>query len=102
MDTASLNLLANSGAFDEISNGDSGSGIERRIRTSGSTGGHVENGVTGKAVFFVIYQTGRHGPQNGFRIALVLDGARVEDARERLKGAVEQGAEEFVVVGPGP
>ena len=100
MDSASLKLLANSGALDEISNGDNGSGIERRILTAGSQGGLVLDGVTRKSVLFIIYQTGRHGPQNGFRIALVLEGVKVVEARERLKDVVEQEAEEFVVVGP--
>ena len=100
MDSASLKILANSGALDEISNADDGSSIERRILMAGSQGGLVKDGVTRKSVLFVIYQTGRHGPQNGFRVALVLEGARVADARERLRGVVEQGAEEFVVVEP--
>ena len=56
--------------------------------------------MTRKSVLFIIYQIGRHGPQNGFRVALVLEGARVKKARERLKSMVEQGAEEFVVVKP--
>ena len=100
MESASLNLLANSGALDEISNIDDGSGIERRILMVGNQGGHVKDGVTQKSVLFIIYQTGRHGPQNGFRVALVLEGARVEEARKRLKGVVEEGAEEFVVIEP--
>ena len=100
MDAASLKLLANSGALDEISNGEDGYGIERRILTAGSQGGLVKDGVTRKAVLFIVYQTGRHGPQNGFRVALVLEGARVDEARERLKGVVEENAEEFTVIGP--
>lgn len=100
MDGASLRVLANSGALDEYSNGYDGSGIESRIRMAGSQGGLVKDGVTRKSVLFVIYQTGRHGPQNGFRLALVLEGVRVEEARERLIGVIEQGAEEFVTVGP--
>ena len=99
MDKDSLRTLANSGALDEISNMKDGWGIESRIRQPGSTGGLVRDGVTCKAVLFIVYQTGRHGPQNGFRVALVLEGVRVEEARERLKGVVEQGAEEFIVVG---
>lgn len=100
MDGASLKLLGNSGALDNISNGDDGSGIERRILMAGSQGGLVKDGVTRKAVLFIIHQTGRHGPQNGFRVALVLEGARVDEARERLKGVVEENVEEFIVIGP--
>lgn len=100
MDKASLKLLATSGALDEISDADDGSMIERRILIVGSQGGLVEDGVTQKSVFFVIYQTGRYGPQNGFRVALVLEGTRVEEARGRLKGVVEEDSEEFVVIEP--
>ena len=100
MDSASLRILANSGALDEISNGDDGFGIERRILMPGSQGGLVKDGITRKSVLFAIYQTGTHGPQNGFRIALVLEGARVKEARERLSSVVEQDAEEYVVIGP--
>ena len=67
---------------------------------AGSQGGLVKDGVTQKAVLFIIYQTGRYGPQNGFRVALVLEGARVDEARERLKGVVEENAEDFTVIGP--
>lgn len=100
MNSTSLKRLANSGALDEISNADDGSAIERRIQVAGSQGRQVQDGVLRKSVLFIIYQTGRHGPQNGFRVALVLEGARLEEAREKLKGVVEQGAEEFVVVEP--
>ena len=100
MDILSLRLLAHSGALDEIANGQDGFAIENRIRESGSRGGHVRDGVTGKSVLFIVYETGRHGPQNGFRVALVLEGVRVREARETLNRRVEQGAEEFVVVGP--
>ncbi len=101
MDAASLTLLATSGALDEISNADDGSAIERRLLMAGSTGGHVKDGATRKAVLFVIYETGRHGPQSGYRLALVLGGAKVEEARKRLKGRVEERVREFVVVGSG-
>ena len=100
MDSASLRVLANSGALDEISNGDDGIAIERRILWPGSQGGHVKDGVTHKAVLFIVYQTGRHGPQNGFRIALILEGARLEEARKRLSVKIDQGAEEYVVIEP--
>ena len=100
MDDASLQLLANSGALDEISNGYDGDGIERRILTAGSQGGLVKDGVTRKAVLFIVYQTGRHGPQNGFRVALVLEGVKVAVAKERLSRPVGEGAQEFVVVKP--
>ena len=54
MDPASLKLLANSGALDEISNADNGFAIERRILMAGSQGGLVKDGVTRKSMLFVI------------------------------------------------
>ena len=95
-----MEVLANSGALDEISNGDDGSMIEQRTLMAGSQGGLVEDGVTRKSMLFVVYQTRRYGPLNGFHVALVLKGARVAEARERSKGVLEEDAEEFVVVEP--
>lgn len=88
--------LACSGALDEISNAEDGAGIGLAARGAGVVRGEK----TQRAVFFVVYQAGRHGPQNGFRLALVKEGVRVEDAMKKLKGVVEQGAEEFVIVEP--
>lgn len=56
--------------------------------------------MTRKSVLFIIYQTGRHVPRDGFGVALVMEGTRVGNAREKLKSVVEQDAEEFVVVEP--
>ncbi|KAL8628979.1 hypothetical protein Q9189_005320 [Teloschistes chrysophthalmus] len=62
--------------------------------------------VTKKAVLFVVYQTGRDGPQNGFRVALVQEGVPVESAIQQLKGEVVQNAADKYVkatdLGRGP
>ena len=96
MDLASLKHLANSGALDEISNISDGEGIESKVKMSGLT----RDGKTKKAVLFVIYQTECHGPQNGFRLALVEEGVMPHDAREILKGFIAQDAAEFVRITP--
>lgn len=83
-------------ALDEISNLEDGDQIERAVRR----GGLIRDGITCKAQFFIIYQTGRFGPQNGFRLALVLEGVTPEHARAMLKGPVVQHAAEYLVVEP--
>lgn len=71
-----LTELALSGAFDEISNSPD------PVRHHISSHGFVRSGVIRKAMFFVIYQTGRYGPQNGFRLCLVHEGFEVRDENE--------------------
>ncbi|KAI4256366.1 MAG: hypothetical protein LQ352_002131 [Teloschistes flavicans] len=87
--------LAVAGILDEISNAEDGEAIGRYITNAGAVGGGK---VTKKAVLFVVYQTGRDGPQNGFRVALVKEGVPVESAIQQLKGEVVQNAAEYVVV----
>lgn len=96
MERDSLKELACSEALNEISNSEDGIGIDKEIRRAGM----VKDGRTRRAVLFVIFQTGRFGPQNGFRLALVQEGVKPEDAMDQLKGTVEQDAAEFVVVRP--
>lgn len=60
----------------------------------------MRDGKTSKALLFVVYQTDRHGPQNGFRLALVMEGVSPEHARKELKAVVAQDAVEYVVVKP--
>lgn len=97
---ASTNILdlANSGALDEISNSPSSVGHYIRNR------GLVKEGKTNRALLFVIYQTGRYGPQNGFRLCLVQEGFAVDEpAAEEIIGkaesVVQQGAMEFIQLG---
>lgn len=89
--------LACSGAFDEISNIEDGAGIERYVRGHGLLG---RGGKTQKVLFFVVYQTGQLGPQNGYRLCLVKEGVTPQDAREKLKGHVAQDSADYVVVSP--
>jgi len=96
MDKEAVRVLACSGALEKISNAEEGMGIELAVKRMGL----VREGKTQRTVLFVVYQNGRYGPQNGLRLALVKEGVRVEDARENLKGFVEHGLEEFVIVKP--
>ena len=96
MDSAFPKELACSGLLDEISTAEDGMAIGRYVRNAGAVGA---DGKTRKVVLFVIYQTGREGPQNGFRLALVKEGVRVDDAMEQLKADVADDAMECVVVG---
>lgn len=96
MEGPSLKELACSGALDEISNAESGESIERYVRANGL----VREGKSCRAVLLVIYQTTRLGPQDGFRLGLVLEGVSPENAREQLKGPVKQDAAEYLVVKP--
>ncbi|KFY21579.1 hypothetical protein V493_07289 [Pseudogymnoascus sp. VKM F-4281 (FW-2241)] len=100
--SAHLIELALSGALNEISN-NPGS-VHHHI----SKHGIVRSGVICKAMFFVIYQTGRYGPQNGFRLCLVHEGFQIRDENEsgEQKDAVDdaevpvvQGAAEIIRLG---
>lgn len=95
MESAFCRELAVAGILDEISNAEDGEAIGRYVTNAGAVGGGK---VTKKAVLFVVYQTGRDGPQNGFRVALVKEGVPVESAIQQLKGEVVQNAAEYVVV----
>ncbi|KFY63089.1 hypothetical protein V496_04188 [Pseudogymnoascus sp. VKM F-4515 (FW-2607)] len=103
--SAYLTELALSGALDEISNGPGS--VRHHIRNHGV----VRSGVTRKAMLFVIYQTGRYGPQNGFRLCLVHEGFEVRDEdesggqRDAVDDAempVAQGATEIIRLGVPP
>ena len=98
LSSAHLVEVATSGALDEISNAPSA--IYNYIRSRGL----VREGITNRSLLFVIYQTGRHGPQNGFRLCLVHEGFPVdgEIAGETLgeaESVVEQGVREFIRLG---
>jgi hypothetical protein len=102
--SAYLVEIATSGALDEISNAPGS--VRQYIRSQGL----IQDGVTHKGLFFAIYQTGRHGPQNGFRLCIVHEGFEVgeEDKNTRGRGdavrkaeePIMQGAIEFVRLGP--
>ncbi|KAI4195158.1 MAG: hypothetical protein LQ350_007366 [Teloschistes chrysophthalmus] len=86
-----------------MSNAEDGEAIGRYVTNAGAVSGGK---VTKKAVLFVVYQTGRDGPQNGFRVALVQEGVPVESAIQQLKGEVVQNAADKYVkatdLGRGP
>ena len=83
-----------------MSNWNDGFSIGVLFRVDGMQGGELGREVTRSSLLFVIHQVESLGPQDGFRIALVLKGSRVNEARERLKAVVERGAEDFVVIEP--
>jgi hypothetical protein len=87
--------LATAGALDEISN--SPGSVRDYIRNRGI----VRDGKTNRALLFVIYQTGRYGPQNGFRLCLVHEGFAVDEdvAGEKAEAPVAQGVTEFIRLG---
>lgn len=99
--------LANSAALDEISNVQGCP--SHYIRNRGLV--HSSTGKTQRALLFVVYQTGRHGPQNGFRLCLVNEGFQIghrealstqqvnTQALEVLEGEIVQDAMEYIVLG---
>jgi hypothetical protein len=102
---ALIRELANAGTLDEISNG-AGS-VRRYIFHFGMR--DMNTGRTQKALLFAIYQTGRHGPQNGYRLCLVHQGLHIaapdkkegepEDELDLLEKDIPQGHEEIVILG---
>lgn len=95
MENAFNKELACSGLLDEISNIDDGEAIGRYVRNKGAVD---EGNMTRKPVLFVVYQSGREGPQNGFRLALIKAGVTLDAVIERLKGEVQQKVAECIVV----
>ena len=71
--------IALSAALDEISN------AEGQITTYVQNRGLVRDGTTRKALLFVLYQTGKHGPQNGYRLVLVEEGAKASNVESLLQ-----------------
>lgn len=106
---AILQQIAHGGALDEVSN-HPGS-VRHYIYWFGNRD-KADNTIIMPMLFF-IYQTSRHGPQNGFRLCLVHSGFRiasptksddddVEDDIDRLEKAIPQGHMEVVFLGPKP
>ncbi|KAK8116817.1 uncharacterized protein PG998_005098 [Apiospora kogelbergensis] len=62
-----------------------------------------------RTTIFAIYQTGQHGPQNGYRLCMVHQGYSIaskekeegspEDEIDRLQNPIPQVHEEFVILG---
>lgn len=94
LSTPALADLATSGALDEIAN--SSGSIQHHIQRAGQ----VKHGRVGRPLFFAIYQTGRYGPQNGFKLCLVHE--RFEPDGYDFSGLEEEmasGTAEYVVLG---
>ncbi|KAH8883386.1 hypothetical protein GQ53DRAFT_811584 [Thozetella sp. PMI_491] len=105
---AVLQQLANYGPLDEISNGD---GSVRHHIFWHSKRDKTTNTILAPMLFW-IYQTGRHGPQNGFRLCLVHEGFHIasptkeeddtEDSIDRLEKDIPQGHMEVIMLGEKP
>lgn len=106
---AALRQIAEAGPLDEISNA---AGAVRHHLFWHGRRDRVTNRLHSPVLFFV-YQTGRHGPQNGFRMVLVRRGYRVEsptkpdgdgaeDDIDRLEKDIPQGHMEVVILGEEP
>ncbi|KAG7004492.1 hypothetical protein G7Y79_00025g057780 [Physcia stellaris] len=103
--SAILQQLANSGTLPEISK--ASGAVRHHIYWHGSR--NPSNNRLRKSMLFLVYQTTRHGPQNGFRLVLVREGFRItlgeegvdeEDEVERLEREIPMGCVEVVVLGP--
>ena len=105
---AVVQQIANSGVLDEISNSP---GAVRHHIYWFSKRDKADN-ILWKSMMFFIYQTGRHGPQNGFRLLIVHSGFHIasatkseddaEDDIDRLEKEIPQGHMEVVFLGPKP
>jgi hypothetical protein len=96
-----MRKLAPSGGLEELSNSKDGDDIDSYVHNKGKVrerGAGAGRGVTRPAVLFIVYETGRHGPQIGFHLCLVREVVRPADAREALKGAIAQDALELLVM----
>ena len=87
-------LIALSGALDEIST--ASGAIARYVNSQGT----VRDGATTKPVLFVVYQTEKHGPQNGYRLLLVREGCKpgVVEELVQARGSIEAATAESIVV----
>ncbi|KAK4166709.1 hypothetical protein QBC43DRAFT_313175 [Cladorrhinum sp. PSN259] len=102
-----LQTLANHSPLDEISN--SKNSVRHHIYFHSQ-----RNKITSKlenSMLFWVYQTGRHGPQNGFRLVLVHRGffirsatkeGKEEDEIDQLEREISQGHMEVVILGEEP
>ena len=99
--------IAHGAATDEISNFPGA--VRRYIYNSGQVRG---TGRTQRALLFSIYQTERHGPQNGFRLCLVHQGFELatevkaegtpDDEVDLVEKAIPQGLMEMAILGEEP
>ncbi|KAI1081704.1 hypothetical protein F5B20DRAFT_52989 [Whalleya microplaca] len=102
-----LQQIANAGTLDEIPNADGS--VRHHIYHLRD---HGKDGFMKHAATFFIYQTTRHGPQNGFRFCLVNPGYYLasptkadtdeEDDIDRLEKVIPQGYMEVAILGTPP
>ncbi|EPE35397.1 hypothetical protein GLAREA_11096 [Glarea lozoyensis ATCC 20868] len=100
--------IANASALDEISN--STGSVRFHIFWHGNRNRDTNKLLT--SLMFFVYQTTRHGPQNGFRLCLVHPGFHIpspdkiygdpEDDIDRLEKTIPQGHMEIFVLGDAP
>ncbi|KAK3985497.1 hypothetical protein QBC44DRAFT_156798 [Cladorrhinum sp. PSN332] len=104
-----LQTLANFGPLDQVAN--SPNSVRHHIYSHG-----MRNKATSKldnSMLFWVYQTGRHGPQNGFRLCLVHQGFYIkspekkqqgdeEDEIDKLEKPIPQGHMEVFILGKQP
>ncbi|GAW23541.1 hypothetical protein ANO14919_131010 [Xylariales sp. No.14919] len=106
---AFLQQIATAGPLDEISN------IAGAVRHHIFWHSHRDAGTgkTGAPMLFFVYQTGRQGPQNGFRLCLVHRGFYIkagsknegeleDDEIDRVEKDIPQGHMEIVILGDEP
>lgn len=85
LSTTVIREIANAGAVDEISNHP---GAVRNYILHNAMRDE-KTGKTQKAILFAIYQTGKHGPQSGYRLCLVHKGFYIASATEQDAGVGE-------------
>ena len=98
--------IATYGPLDEISN--HAGAVRHHIYWHGNR--NEADGTLRKPMLFLIYQTSRHGPQNGFRLCLIREGFHicaatksstdVGDEIDELEKDIPPEHAEFVMVGP--
>ncbi|KAI0860359.1 hypothetical protein F4860DRAFT_479594 [Xylaria cubensis] len=103
-----LQQIATAGPLDEISN--VAGAVRHHIFRHGRR--DLTTGKIRTPMLFFVYQTTRHGPQNGFRLCLVHRGFRItsesksdgdpEDEIDRLEKEIPQGHMEMVILGDPP
>ena len=99
---AAASVIANSGVLDEISNVPDA--ISRYLRSQGRVPAQgTQTTLTTLPVLFALYQTGMHGPQNGFRLVLVRESCDPSTVETLLMqhGHIDRQAKEMLVVDDG-
>ncbi len=102
---AVLEQIAEAGALDEISNAPGS--VRHHIYWHGKR--DKETNTLIRAMLFWVYQTTRHGPQNGYRLLLVRPGYHIasptktegepEDDIDSVEKPIPQGHKEVVILG---